>query len=78
MGQEVWEEWTGQTVDETEWMKKVKRQWIEMEQASVRREWSKDPEQDKVYDRGWPTPEEWEKGSPGCSLLCWVTLTILY
>jgi hypothetical protein len=52
VGQEVWEEWTGQTVEETEWVKKVKRQWREMEQASVRREWSKDLERDKVYDRG--------------------------
>ena len=48
VGQEVWEEWTGQTVEETEWRKKVKRQWREMEQASVRREWSKDLERDKV------------------------------
>ena len=51
VGQEVWEEWTGQTVEETEWRKKAKRQWREMEQAAVRRGWNKDLEQDKVYDR---------------------------
>ena len=50
--QELWEEWTGQPVEETEWRKKVKRQWREMEQSTVRREWCKDLEQDKVYDRG--------------------------
>ena len=52
VGQEVWEEWTGRTVEETAWRKQAKRQWREMEQASVRREWNKDLERDKVYDRG--------------------------
>ena len=37
-GQEVWEEWTGRTVEETAWRKQTKRQWRDMEQASVRRE----------------------------------------
>ena len=52
VGQEVWEEWTGRTVEETAWRKHAKRQWREMELASVRREWNKDLERDKVYDRG--------------------------
>ena len=52
VGQEVWEEWTGQTVEETEWRKEVKRQWREMEQATLRREWDKDLGRDKVYDMG--------------------------
>ena len=52
VGQEVWEEWTGQTVEETEWRKHAKRQCREMEQASMRREWNKDLERDNVYDRG--------------------------
>jgi hypothetical protein len=58
-GQEVWEEWTGQAVVDTEWRKKIKGQWRAMEQAVVRREWSGGEEQDKdkvdrdkVYDRG--------------------------
>ena len=59
-GQEIWEEWTGQTctVEDTEWRKAVKEQWRAREQATVRRGWSKDledkdkVERDKVYDRG--------------------------
>ena len=57
-GQEIWEEWTGQTVGGTEWRKEVKGQWRAREQATVRRGWSKDledkdkEERDKVYDRG--------------------------
>ena len=49
-GQEVWEEWTGQVVADTEWRGKVKGQWRAMEQAAVRRGWVKDMERDKVYD----------------------------
>jgi hypothetical protein len=49
-----------------------------MEQATMRREWNKDLERDKVYDRGRSRPEKWEKGSPGRSLLRLVTLTTLY
>ena len=56
-GQEIWEEWTGQAVEDTEWRKETKGQWRAREQATVRRGWSKDLEQgrverDKVYDRG--------------------------
>ena len=53
-GQEVWEEWTGQTVENTEWSsrEKAKGQWRAKEQAAVRRGWVKDMERDKVYDRG--------------------------
>jgi hypothetical protein len=52
VGQELWEEWTEQTAEETERSKNAKRQWREMEQTAVRREWCKDLERDKVYDRG--------------------------
>ena len=52
VGQEVWEEWTGRTVEETAWRTQAKSQWREIEQASVRREWNTDLERDKVYDRG--------------------------
>ena len=54
--------------------KQLKGQWRAMEQAAVRRGWIKDTERDKVYDRGRTRPVIWEKGSPGCSLLCLVTL----
>ena len=64
VGQEVWEEWTGRTVEETAWRKQAKRQWMEMEQASVRREWNKDLERDKVYDRGWIKAGEMGEGEP--------------
>ena len=57
-GQEIWEEWTGQTVGDTEWRREVKGQWRAREQAVVRRGWNKNLEQDKdkverdkVYDR---------------------------
>ena len=75
-GQEVWEEWTGQTVEDTKWRKEVKGQWRAKEQAAVRRGWNKDLERDKVYDRGGEWPATWEKWSPGCSLLCLVTLLL--
>ena len=51
-GQEVWEERTGQTVEDTEWRGKAKGQWRAKEQTAVRRGWAKDMERDKVYDRG--------------------------
>ena len=51
-GQEVWEGWTGQTMEDTEWRKKGKEQWGAKEQAAVRRGWNKDMECDKVFDRG--------------------------
>ena len=50
-GHEVWQEWTEQTMEETERRREVKRQWREMEQATVRRGWNKGLERDKVYDR---------------------------
>ena len=57
-GQEVWEEWTGQAMEDTEWRRKIKGQWRARVQAVVRRGWSgveqdKDKvDRDKVYDRG--------------------------
>ena len=58
-GHEVWEEWTGQTVEDTEWRRQAKGQWRAKEQAVVRRGGSGEVEQDKdkvdrdkVYDRG--------------------------
>ena len=51
-GQEVWEEWTGRTVEDTRWRKEAKGLWRAREQAAVRWEWTKEEERDKVYDRG--------------------------
>jgi hypothetical protein len=51
-GQEVWEEWTGRTVEDTRWRREAKGQWRAREQAAVRWEWTKEEERDKVYDRG--------------------------
>jgi hypothetical protein len=58
-GQEIWEEWTGQTVEDTEWRRQAKGQWRAREQAVVRWGWDKNVVQDKdkvdrdkVYDRG--------------------------
>ena len=44
VGQEMWEEWAGQAVEETSWRRQVKRKSREMEQATVRRERNKDLE----------------------------------
>ena len=56
-GQEVWDEWTGQAVEDTAWRKEAKGQRRAKEQAVVRWGWSRDLEQDKedrdkVYDKG--------------------------
>ena len=51
-GQGVWEEWTGQAVEDTEWRGEVKGQWRAMGQATVRRGCVKDMERDKAYDKG--------------------------
>ena len=56
-GHEVWEEWTEQAVEDTEWRREAKGQWRAKEQAAVKQGWSKDlelevVERDKVYDRG--------------------------
>ena len=58
-GNEVWEEWTGQAVEDTEWRRQTKGQWRAREQAVVRWGWDKNVVQDKdkvdrdkVYDRG--------------------------
>jgi hypothetical protein len=58
-GNEVWDEWTGQAVEDTEWRRQAKGQWRAKEQAVVRRGWDKNEvhdkdkvDRDKVYDRG--------------------------
>ena len=37
--QKVWEEWTGQPVDDTDWRKGAKEQWEAMEKAVLRTNW---------------------------------------
>ena len=57
--QEVCEKWMGQAVEQvedTDWRvysrRRAKGQWRAMEQAAMRRGWTKDMARDKVYDRG--------------------------
>ena len=50
--QEIWEEWTGHTVEGTEWGEEGNGQWRAKEQATMRRGWNKDMERDKVIDKG--------------------------
>ena len=52
--QEVWEDWMGQTIEDvdSEWRREAKRQWRATGQATIRRDWTKDMERDKAYDRG--------------------------
>ena len=38
-GQEIWDEWTGQAVEDTDWRRKIKGQWRAREHAVVRRKW---------------------------------------
>ena len=56
---EVWEEWTGQAVEDTEWRRRAKGQCRAKEQAVARWGWDKNlvqdkdkVDRDKVYDRG--------------------------
>ena len=51
-GQDVWEEWMGQTVEDTEGRRWTKGQCKATEQAAVRRDWTRGMARDKVYDRG--------------------------
>ena len=48
-GQEVWEDWMGQTVENmyTGWRGEANGQW-----RAVRSGWEKDMGRDKVYERG--------------------------
>ena len=50
--EEVWEEWTGQEVEGTEWKKGAKDEWEAKERAVVRGQWLRSADMDCVYDRG--------------------------
>ena len=42
----------GQIREGIDWRGRAEGQWRAMEQAAVRRGWTKDMKRDKVYDRG--------------------------
>ena len=52
VGDEVWEEWTGQTVEGTDWRKGAKDEWATKERAVSRRIHLRSVDRDQVYDKG--------------------------
>ena len=52
VGQEVWEEWTGQVVEVTDWGKEAKDEWEAKETAFLRKSWLRSVDTDQDYDRG--------------------------
>ena len=52
VGDEVWEEWTGQTVEGTDWRKGAKDEWAAEESAVLRGSWLRSAERDQVHDKG--------------------------
>ena len=52
VGDEVWEEWTGSTVEDTDWRKGAKDGWAAKERAVSRRIQLRDVDRDQVYDNG--------------------------
>ena len=52
LGEEVWEEWTGQAVEGTDWGKGAKDEWEAKERAVVRGNWLRSVDRDCVYNRG--------------------------
>jgi hypothetical protein len=51
MGGEVWEEWTGQTVEGTDWRKGAKDEWAAKERAVLRGPQLRSVDRDQVYDK---------------------------
>jgi hypothetical protein len=52
VGDEVWEEWTGSAVEDTDWRKGGKNEWAAKERAVTRRIQLRDVDRDQVYDKG--------------------------
>ena len=52
VGDEVWEEWTGQTVEGTDWRKGANDEWSGKERAVSRRIQLRSVDRDQVYDKG--------------------------
>ena len=40
-GQEVWEEWVGQPVEDTDWRRRAQEQFRAMEKAAMRTSWAR-------------------------------------
>ena len=51
-GQEVWEEWTGQRVEDTYWRRKAKGQLRAMEKAVERMMGTRCRDKDEVFEKG--------------------------
>ena len=52
LGGEVWEEWTGQAVEGTDWRKRAKDEWEAKERAVLRGTHFRSVDRDQVYDKG--------------------------
>ena len=52
LGGEVWEEWTGQTTEGTNWRKGAKDEWTAKERAALRGTQLRSVDIDHVYDKG--------------------------
>ena len=52
LGGEVWEEWTGQTVEGTDWRKWAKDEWAAKERAVTQGTHFRSVDRDQVYDKG--------------------------
>ena len=52
LGGEVWGEWTGQSVEGTNWRKGAKDKWAAKERAVMRGTQFRSVDRDQVYDKG--------------------------
>ena len=52
VGDEMWEEWTGQTVEGTDLWKGAKDEWAAKERALLRGTQLRSVDMDQVYDKG--------------------------
>ena len=51
-GREIWEKWTGQAVEGTDWRKGAKDEWAAKERAVMRGTQFRSVDRDQVYDKG--------------------------
>ena len=77
MGDEVWEEWTGQIVEGTDWRKGAKDEWTAKERAVSRRIQLRSVDRDQVYDKG-RSASGFGKGGALGSLVLFCHTFILY
>ena len=52
VGDEVWDEWIGQTVEGTDWRKRAKDEWAAKERTVLRGIQLRSVDRDQVYDKG--------------------------